>query len=415
MTNTRSRVGYGVRTIFAAAASLCLAVTVSAQTSPLRESRAAESIKLQPIIEAEVRLAVRDAQAVSESDPDKALERFKKLLDRLDADTVLLDERRQALERMVKDRIRIIENATAAQVLNQARAADRRAESDKRDYDDRVSRRLFEAIKQLQKEGKLADASQRSGELGKRLASSPATQALRRTTDIANQVADNRSLRQERQRGFDGALRSVDKSAVMPSGDVEFPKDWKARTKNRLPAGAVRMTPKEKAIMQALDTPLTVNFEDSPFDAVIEYLQTLTGQSILMNREALDAAGINYDTKVTLRARGLTLRTVLRKILGDRGLSYIVKDETIQIMTTEQARNTMVTRVHYIGDLLTWQDEFGAALQAAQIIKMIKSIMDPSSWQDAGGNASITYHHPTRSLVIKQSAEFHGTLANSLP
>ena len=64
------------------------------------------------------------------------------------------------------------------------------------------------------------------------------------------------------------------------------------------------------------------------------------------------------------------------------------------------------TRVVYIGDLLDRQDEWGAAWEAAHLIQLIKSTIEPGSWAGQGGNGTIVYNHPTRSLVIKQTAEF---------
>ena len=53
--------------------------------------------------------------------------------------------------------------------------------------------------------------------------------------------------------------------------------------------------------------------------------------------------------------------------------------------------------------------------EAAMLIDLIQSTVDPQSWQANGGAATIAYHPLTRSLVIKQTAEFHGKLSGMLP
>ena len=64
-----------------------------------------------------------------------------------------------------------------------------------------------------------------------------------------------------------------------------------------------------------------------------------------------------------------TLRTVLRRILGDVNLAYIVKDEAIQVVTPARARETLSTRTYYVGDLAGTTDirlgPFLGRLQAA--------------------------------------------------
>ena len=44
-----------------------------------------------------------------------------------------------------------------------------------------------------------------------------------------------------------------------------------------------------------------------------------------------------------MRAKKVTLRTVLKKVFGDLGLTYIIKDATIEVMTPERAKNFTVT------------------------------------------------------------------------
>src|SRR5262245_20854213 len=60
-------------------------------------------------VEFEVRVALRAAQQLAQKDPDKAVERLEKVLAELDEDTKLPEKRREALKRMLKDRIRVIQ------------------------------------------------------------------------------------------------------------------------------------------------------------------------------------------------------------------------------------------------------------------------------------------------------------------
>jgi hypothetical protein len=237
--------------------------------------------------------------------------------------------------------------------------------------------------------------------------------AADRTNATANRVIENRQLQSERERRTTDALRAVDKTALVPRSDFELPKDWKTRIQNRKGSNDVPLTAKEKAILRALDAPLSVSFKNSRFEDVIDYLHTVTGLPIIMDKMALEEAGVTYDTPVTLQVKGVTARSLLRKILGDLGLAYVIKEETVQVVTAQQAREMLVVRITYVGDLL-FGGELARRIQAAQLISLITSTMDPQSWEVNGGQGKILYDDLRRSLVIKQSAELQPVRSGGL-
>ena len=76
------------------------------------------------------------------------------------------------------------------------------------------------------------------------------------------------------------------------------------------------------------------------------------GQSILLDPEALKEVDATYDSPVTLDAKAVSLRTAMKKILAEVGLTYIIKEETIFVTSLARARDTMVVKRYYIGDIL---------------------------------------------------------------
>src|SRR5262249_51383847 len=99
---------------------------------------------------------------------------------------------------------------------------------------------------------------------------------------------------------------------------------------------------------------------------------------------------------------------LLRKILADLGLTYVVKDEVIEVVSPQKARSMMSVRTYYVGDLAAnrWQ--------AAVLIDLIQSTIEPESWRANGGAGALGYPPLTRSLVIKQTSEFHSALSGAL-
>jgi hypothetical protein len=203
--------------------------------------------------------------------------------------------------------------------------------------------------------------------------------------------------------------------------DVEFPPDWREKSDRRAKL-LVQMTEKEKAIIQALNSPVSVSFKGSRFEEVIKELERVSGQPILLDNPSLQEANVTYETPVTLELKNVTFRTALRKVLADNGLTYIIRDQTIQVMTPIKAREQMTVRSYYIGDLLfvagfTLPPVFSQLQMAqtvAQLADLIQRTIDPSSWQINGGPGTITFYPPTMSLVIKQSAEMHFILGGGL-
>ena len=211
---------------------------------------------------------------------------------------------------------------------------------------------------------------------------------------------------------FLGVGRDIEKSSTPPGSDYELPRDWRERTAKR--GSGPKMTEREKAIMKVLDTPIQGELSGT-FSQAIDYLQTATGQTIVVDKQAMEEAGITYETQVNMKLRKATTRTILKKVLSELGLAYVIKDESIFVTSAARARDTLTTRTYYVGDLAGVTDvRFGAylnrvqAVQAiAMIVEMIQSQVDPSSWRANGGPGSIVFEPLTMSLIIRQTAEVH--------
>jgi hypothetical protein len=401
-------------------------------------------------LEVDLRRALREAERLALVDRVKALDCLKKALAQLEDDTVLSPERRESLKRMLRDRIRVTE---VDQGGGQSSATDRDKkqlrEESRHALEQEKTRQSLKTIQQLQDEGKTEAASREASALARQHPRDTTVQATEQTSRTADQVANARRLQKEHERQLASGYRDIENSASLPNGDVEFPKDWKERTKGR--TTAVPLTAKERSILQALNTTISVNFRNSKLEDVIEYLQTYTGQAILLDREAMKEVEISYETAVTLNVKGVTVRTLLRKILNDLGMTYVIKEETIQATSAQKAREMMVVRRYYVGDLLggmgalgtlggpqaAWGNtgvlpgglqNFGGlpfapaanpqlqAMQTTQNVKqlidLIQSAVDPQTWQANGGSGTLTFHAPSMSLVIKQSAEVHALLGS---
>jgi hypothetical protein len=373
--------------------------------------------------EADVRTALTDAQRLTANDPALASEKLRSALAKVEEDTALTQKRKDMLIRVLKDRIRVTE--LGDRVIDKSEKPDliQRHQEDQKETEKDDLQRSLDHIRALRKDGKMEEANRSAKELLNKYPNNTAAQAAARTAAAAEFLANSRSVRSDLGQRTAAVSREVDRSATPSRGDVEFPKDFQERTKNR---AAVSMTAKEKAILKALNTPVSVAFKDSRFQDVIDYLHTVTKQPILVDQNALDEAKIGYDTPITVKVKDVTVRTLLRKILGDFSLAYMIKDETIYVTSALNARETMITRSYNIGDLVDTGGldaiRFGnpgiSAVQIVQnvnaIIDLIQTSVDPDSWRKNGGKGTIAFHPSTMSLIIRNNAEVHSMLGSDL-
>ena len=166
-------------------------------------------------------------------------------------------------------------------------------------------------------------------------------------------------------------LNNVQRSATQIDGAVEFPKNWD-RIAER---GKPKLTEKEVAMLKALNSVLSVDFDKTRLSKVFDFLQDKAGLTILVDESSLKDANVDlYEDTVSFKVNKVTVRTILRKVLADRGLSYVLKDGMVQVLTQEKARQTMVVRAYPVSDLVAtdnrifWGPVFSARfmLQNAQ-------------------------------------------------
>ncbi len=418
---------FAVRRPLWAVAVAALAVSVVQAEEPkdeLLQRKLAEQRVAAERVEKSVAAAVAESRRLASSAPVRALQILKAALVEVEADTALAPERRTTLSNQLKARIRLYGNDLEhrSNPSRTSSAPSRQAEAEARAAEDRIIQRTLRIIAQLKREGRTAEAARIAADLARRFPNNPAAGAARTSTATGDAVAND--TRNEANYRFNGAMVSVDRAKLPPIGDIEFPKDWNERVKKRKGLNEPLLTAKEQAIVKALGTVIpSANYDNARFEDVIQDLSDKMKQPIVLDRAALTDAQITSDTPVSLKLRGVTARTLLRKILGDYGLAYVVKNEVIQVVSAEKAKEMMVTRTYYLGDLLSGGqfaqagimfnpglDQIQAMQNVLNIIGLIQSSIEPQSWQANGGLGSITFVGGQMALIVRQSAEVHGML-----
>jgi hypothetical protein len=116
-TRRASRVAFFCVTI---SAVLAIGEAAAAQVVPNRDDdmldlvRRREKVEMQRV-EAEIRQSLKEAQALIQSAPAKAVEKLKDAFTQVEKDTILSKERHEELKRVLSERIRAAESAALHQ------------------------------------------------------------------------------------------------------------------------------------------------------------------------------------------------------------------------------------------------------------------------------------------------------------
>jgi hypothetical protein len=379
-------------------------------------------------LESDVRTGLAEGNRLA--DKAEAVKRYKALLQRVEADTTLPEDRRAGLKRTLQDRIRLAETAAAVNKDDSPAGKGRtqfaegppaKAATATTPADDAEIKKAIAGIAVMNAQGKRADAQRQAQELLRKHPDNVSVQVLNGISTSFTSQADAAAVRNQTERGRVGVALGEARSFVPATNDLEFGPDWKRISEERLKKYG--QSAEDKALLETLSAPMKVEFKGTRFQDVMDYMSNQMKRTIFLDKSAMEEGQITYDTPITFSTRGpVTTRVALRKVLSDLNLTFVIRDGVIHVTNTTRAKDLMVTRVYDIGALVMGNNiaQPGVALdpQLAQnvqaIIDMIVQSVDPSSWVGRGGTGMIGYNIPTHSLIIRQSAEIHSMIGGSL-
>lgn len=214
---------------------------------------------------------------------------------------------------------------------------------------------------------------------------------------------------------------SIERGVPYPTDDrpILFPsKEAWARITER---GKPKLSAKEVALLKALNSTLSVNFDGDKFGTVINYLQERTGITINVDEASKQETMLDYEDPVTFKVNKTTVRTILKKVLADKGLTYVIREGSLQVMTPKKASEMVIVRSYPISDLVQpsqMAQMYGPFVARAQMLNNVQQLMnliqttiEPSYWQP-NGPGSIMFYEPAQALVIRGSAEMHFQLGS---
>jgi hypothetical protein len=183
----------------------------------------------------------------------------------------------------------------------------------------------------------------------------------------AGALAQAQALESLKEQRFLLALQDVDRAAI-PHADtavVEYPDGdrWRVLSERRIKEYSRALDlrdpdSKTKAILSKLEQPVTMSFpNETPLEDVLKYIKVMTqgpndnGIPIYVDPVGLNEASRTLLSPVTLELEGVPLKTTLRLLLKQLGLTYTVKDGLLTITAEGSENQPTEVRVYPVADL----------------------------------------------------------------
>ena len=342
---------------------------LAGQSGFLRDVQAQQRVQAGKT-QAEIESEIKAARSLMKTSPEQAQQDLKLLIERLDRSIELDPEIRRQLRGQVGLAVRAAQQQALAASEHRASAQQQAAAAAELDRLSTVLTNSQERLTQimarfdaLMDERRYRVAVEEvAPEVGRLAPATTLAAAAETGGRFQRSYHELRDVWTRRQQGFVAGLGAVEASLV-PVSDVEpivYPDSawWEKISIDRIAKygslDLLKPDSREQDIYNALHSPTDLEFVETPLKDAIEFLAEKHEIPIVLSTKKLEEAGVNIDTPITKRLKGITLRSALRLMLGELELTYMIKDEVMQVTTPEDAQSpeNMLTKVYNVGDLV---------------------------------------------------------------
>ncbi len=165
----------------------------------------------------------------------------------------------------------------------------------------------------------------------------------------------------------------------------------------------------DRAIQRALQENCDLKVIDATLNELVRAVSRQHRIPVQLSTRHLELLGLDGDTKVSGRFKGIPLATALRYILQDVELETKVLDGVLWLTVAED-RLPNEARIYYVADLVEsdeQEDDDAARNRLERLVETISVNVAPDTWDVVGGEGSIYSLASTSCLVIANSADVH--------
>jgi type II secretory pathway component GspD/PulD (secretin)/tetratricopeptide (TPR) repeat protein len=337
------------------------------QSDYLSQVQAMQEVKFQKLREDGLNAQRQSAEAFKAGETDRALQVLEEYLSRL-PESQLDAERVTLLRRPVQARLEQFK------MMKAQRDQQTKIEQAKLDKDNsRIEQFRAEENKQVQvgklmkefhnlmKEGKYSEAEAKAMIAHELDPDNPMAVAGIDIAKISRNRDEYKKGKDDREKMFLHGADDAEEEGPYTQG-MKFPEGYADRVKNRreimLPV-IKKKSDEEKQIERSLNSPVTLNFKETPLDQVIQDLRGYQNINIFVDEKALKEEGVPMDKLVSMHLEQLKLKSALNLMLGQMNLTYVVEDDVLKITTKEHAKGKLVTKIVPVADLVISIPDFG--------------------------------------------------------
>jgi hypothetical protein len=155
--------------------------------------------------------------------------------------------------------------------------------------------------------------------------------------------------------------------------------------------GPRRPKPPPRAVLPEGSRPLPpAKFQNKPLGELVDFLRNSGRVNIFVNWRALDQAGLDKSTPVTVDLSNHTLDQGLARVLDAAGrpdarLDWSFDDDVITISLEDDLASDVIIRVYDVRDLITARFSSSEADKTWALIADLERAVAPESWRGASG------------------------------
>jgi general secretion pathway protein D len=184
-----------------------------------------------------------------------------------------------------------------------------------------------------------------------------AIQLVRESMMIRN-FSRQTDLQERKEKGFSDTMLSVDEAAVPTDPNNPFQYDAKkwgdlvARRSGKY-GPKQRLNERELEIKRKLTTPVEVRFNERPLGEVLTTLANMAGVNLHIDETGLIQEGLSLETPVSLNlTHEVMLKSALQILLEQRHLTYLIKNEVLNITSESKKAGDLYTVTYNVADLI---------------------------------------------------------------
>lgn len=157
-------------------------------------------------------------------------------------------------------------------------------------------------------------------------------------------------------------------------------------------------------ILEKLDELTTHSFIEIPLSDAVLDLSQYHDIPIVIDSRALEEIGLSAEEPISISLKNVTLRSYLRLMLRSLDLTYLIKDEVMQITTIEAAEQNLIVKIYKFPDDLVSESD--------ALVSAINKTIVPDTWDLFGGPSSITSLKNV--LIISTTSDVHDQVSDLL-